>query len=191
MSCSPIIKKIGGIKNPKLETVQSINSYGTTINIDSSNIVFAKDSSCLFALNRMFNGNPEILVFDSKKKYFPYKNDSVACNAPIDAVLANICNISNYDVTTTKKIDYDVLISSLADKNNALSSYSLNAYDYVVFVDFCKYTYGLNKTHIIPWNKVIKESKTACRVKYFYVNLDYLKFWGIKKKSLPRLRVKL
>jgi hypothetical protein len=190
-SCSFFIKKSSGIKNPKMETYQSINKYSQIYDIDSSLIVFSKDSTKYIELNKLFTGNPEILIFDQNKHFYPYKNEKLSCNATINYTLENICKTYSVFFNDTRKINYDTLISCLADPNHCISSFSLKQFDYIVFICFAKYTDGINKTHLIPWNKTIKESKNNCRVKYIYVDLDYLDTWGISNNSLPKIRIKL
>lgn len=189
-SCSFIIKKIGGIKDPKLETYQSINKYSKSLEIDSSLIVFAKDSTSFFVLNKLFVSCPEILIFNNSKQYIPYKNDSTTCNASIDYTLENICTISQNNFHTSRIMNYENLTSCFVDPNNALTKLNLDDYDYIVFINYSKFTHGINRTHIIPWNKIIRETKNNCRVKYIYVNLDYLNTWGIQKSSLPKIKIK-
>jgi len=189
-SCSFFIKKIGGIKNPKIETFHSINEYSKKLAIDSAHIVFAKDSTSLFELNKIFIDCPEILIFSQSKQFLPYKNDSIRCNGPIGNILRNICNINSNDIISRRKINYDTLGFLFIDPNNCLSSFNIKDFDYVVFVNYAKFADGVNKTHIIPWNTIIKDNKPTCKVKYIYVDLDYLNTWGIKKSSLPRLKIK-
>lgn len=190
-SCSFILKKWGGIKDPKIETYQSINKYSKTYAIDSSKIVYTKDSASYYKLNYLFGGSTEMLIFNKAKQFIPYKPDGLSCNAAIDFALETICKKNVNDFFTTKIIKYDTLLSHLDDYNNCIKNCNINEYDYIVFLCYAKYCDGTNKTHIIPWNKIIQEQKIDCKVKYIYVNLDYLNTWGIKKSSLPKFRVQL
>jgi hypothetical protein len=190
-SCSFVIKKWEGIKDPNIETQKSITKYSKTLTIDSALITFAKDPTCLKELNIFFVGSPEILIFNNNKKQLPYKADGITCNANINYTLENICKIDSVFFNDRRNIHYDSLISCLADPNHCISSFSLKQFDYIVFICFAKYTDGINKTHLIPWNKTIKESKNNCRVKYIYVDLDYSDTWGISNNSLPKIRIKL
>ena len=142
-------------------------------------------------INNFFVGSPEILIFNSAKKHLPYKADGIACNASVDYTLQNVCRMNANEIMSKRLINYDSLISCLDDPNNCISNLDITTFDYVVFLNFAKYFDGVNKTHIIPWNKIINEYKIDCKVKYIYVNIDYIKSWGLKKKSLPKFRVNL
>jgi hypothetical protein len=139
-SCSYFIKKSSGIKNPKMETYQSINKYSQISDIDSSLIVFSKDSTKYQELNKLFIGNPEILISDQNKHFHPYKNEKLSCNATINYALENICKIDSAFFNDSRIIHYDSLISCLADPNHCISSFSLKQFDYIVFICFAKYT---------------------------------------------------
>jgi len=189
-SCSFFLKKLGGIKDPQMESFHSVNEYSKTLTIDSSSIVFAKDSAAFFKINKMFAGSPEIIVFNGSKKYIPYKNDSSSCNASVDNVLKTLCQINEDGVKTRRVVEFDSLFSCFADPNQSLKTFELAKYDYVVFINYAKFADGINKTHIIPWNKIIKENVSSCKTKYIFVNMDYLESWGIKESSLPKFKIK-
>jgi hypothetical protein len=184
-----LIKKAGGITDPKLETVHSINQYSKSLAIDSSSIIFVRDSSSWFEVDKIFPGSPDILVFNENKEYLPYREDSTTCNGPIDNVLKSICQFQS-SIVSKRKVQMDNLMKHCFDPNGCMSSYDAKNYDYTVFIDYAKYFNGVNKTHIIPWNDIIRNNNTPCRVKYIYVNTDYLQEWGVTKKSLPKFKIK-
>ncbi|MBA3284345.1 MAG: hypothetical protein H0U27_04715 [Nitrosopumilus sp.] len=187
-SCSFFFKKVGGIRDPRFETHASIYKYAKTLEIDSADIVFTKDSASLSKIAQLFGGGPEILTFDHTGKYFPYKNDSVACNASIDRTLENICKISSNGIKPFRHPQINDLISWTADPNKTIPS--SDSYDYIVFFNFSTYYDGINKTHILPWNKILHKKNDSCRVKYVFVNEDYMLHWGMSKNSLPHLKIK-
>ncbi|MGZ4054484.1 MAG: hypothetical protein ACXVPU_06770 [Bacteroidia bacterium] len=189
-SCSIFYKVAFGIKNPKMENYNSITEYAKTLTINPNALVFSKDSLSNTELNIMFNGSPEVLIFNKSKKFLPYKNDSVACNGPVGLFLKNICNIESNHAPIRRKINYNNLLSLLDDHNDALKELNDTTIDFIVFADFAKYAPKVNKTHIIDWNNELKEHNGNCKTKIIYVNLDYLESWRISKKSLPRLRLK-
>ena len=189
-SCSFVLKKWGGIKDPKMESFHSINQYSKSLNIDSTLIVFAKDSISQIKLNKYFLGAPELLVFTGQKRFCPYKNDSSTCNAPIDNTLKNICSINKNGITSQRTISIDSIFSCFVDPNKVLLHFEFDKFDYIVLMNYEKYFDGVNKTHIPDWNTIIKKGESNCSVKYIYVNLDYLDSWGISKNSLPKIRIK-
>lgn len=188
-SCTWIFKKAGYIQDPTIETVHSINQYGTTLGIDSANLVFVKDQKALEQCGKIFRTNPEILIFDNRKKYCPYKPDSSTCNAPIDVTLFNICEAGFFSVESTRKANYDSLISLLDDPNKCLAGFDPVDVDYIVFFNFASYFHKVNKEHILSWTNIIKTNKRNCKVKYIFISFDYLDTWGIKKKDLPKFKL--
>lgn len=189
-SCNFLIKQLSGFNDPKIESFHSINQYAQSLRIDTSIIVYPKSLSCLNKLNSLFRGYPEILIFDNLKNFLPYKNDSVACNAPVDNILSAICDFASSDIETGKRYTYDSIISCLTDPNKILDSYNIVDVDCIVFVSLQKYSHGLNKTHLIPWNEIINTSKHNCTVQFVFVDLDYLNVWDINKKDLPVIKYK-
>jgi hypothetical protein len=189
-SCSFVLKKWGGIKNPKMESFHSINQYSKSLNIDSTLIVFAKDSISQIKLNKYFLIAPELLVFSGQKIFCPYKNDSSTCNAPIDNTLENICSIKYNGINSKRDISIDSIFVCFTDPNKVLNQFEYDKFDYIVLLNYQKYVDGINKTHIPDWNAIINKGTPGCNVKYIYVNLDYLNSWGISKKSLPKLKIK-
>jgi hypothetical protein len=181
---------MAGISNPKLETFHSINRYSKTLGLDSINIIFSKDSLSFIELSNAFIGSPEMLVFDKEENYIPYKDDLSTCNAPVDNTLQNICLINKNGFRSSRKLSLEKIRSCFIDPNNVLKDFDFKKFDYLVLINYSKYTDGINKTHIIPWDDLIRKNRVECRVKYVYVNLDYLESWGINKNSLPRLKIK-
>ncbi|CAN5378197.1 hypothetical protein BH10BAC1_BH10BAC1_05720 [soil metagenome] len=186
-SCSLFYKVAFGIKKPRMESYSSITEYAKTLNIEPSNLAFAKDSASQMELHAIFKGTPEILIFNKSKIFLPYKSDSVSCNAPIDSFLKNICEIESSHASFEREIDYTHLLSLLYDKNNILNDTTI---DFIIFADFVKYFPKVNSSHIIDWNREFNNHLGNCNAKIIYVNLDYLESWGMSKKSLPTLRLR-
>jgi hypothetical protein len=187
-SCNLFYKTVFGIKDPKMETYSSINKYSATLGIDSSDIVFSKDSTSYYQLNRAFMGSPEIVVFNSHNKFRPYKSDSIACNASVDTILKRICSIDQISIVH-KSLDYNYFVSLLDDHNRALENSNSTPYDYIVFVDYAKYFHKVNKNHIPGWKLALNGHHGSCSSKMIFVNLDYLESWNISKSSLPSFRL--
>ena len=189
-SCNLFYKTVLGIKNPKMETYNTINEYAKTLTIDNKSLVFAKDSSSMYKLSDIFKGSPEILIFNKAKTFLPYKEDSMACNAPIGRFLKNICAMETGHVVINREINYDHFLSLLDDHNNVLGNIKDTTIDFIIFANFAKYVPKVNKTHIPTWDKDFNNHSGNCSAKIIYVDLDYLESWGISKKSLPKLRIR-
>ncbi len=188
-SCNLFYKIAFGIKNPKMESYHSINQYSQSIGIDSSSVVFAKDTSCLSRLANYFAGYQDIIIFTKKHDFLAYKNDTVNCNASVDTVFKRICKIEENFIRTTRKVDYNEFVSLLDDHNRTLEELQDGNFDYIVFADYAKYFDHVNRNHLPGWDKAIKSHHGNCRTKIIYVNLDYLNIWNISKESLPTLNL--
>jgi len=188
-SCNLFYKAVFGIKDPKIENYHSINQYVKKFEIDSTSVVFTKDSASYFDLNRMFVGSPEIIIFNKSNKFIPYKSDSISCNASVDVVLKGICTIDSTKAIMHRQVDYKEFIDKLDDHNRTLASLTKDGYDFLVFVDFAKYFHKVNANHIPGWNKAIDSHYGTCKTKIIYVNLDYLDTWHISKNSLPTFKL--
>ncbi|MDF2435831.1 MAG: hypothetical protein K0Q95_207 [Bacteroidota bacterium] len=133
-------------------------------------------------------GSPEIVVFNSEKKFHPYKSDSVACNASVDTVLKRICSIEQISAAH-KSLDYTYFTSLLDDHNGVLENINKSQYDYIIFVDYAKYFHKVNKNHIPGWKSALESHNGPCKTRMIFVNLDYLESWQISEKSLPSFRL--
>ncbi|MCW3084580.1 MAG: hypothetical protein JWP12_1946 [Bacteroidetes bacterium] len=188
-SCNLFYKTVFGIKNPKIETYYSINKYAKSIDVDSSLVAFTKDSTSYFLLNHIFMGSPEIVIFNKRSEFVPYKSDSIACNASVDTVLRKVCDVENTNLSKHKPIDYNNLINLLDDHNKVLAHLKDKPYDYLIFIDFAKYFHKVNKNHIPGWNNSIRKHYDNCNIAIVYVDLDYLNTWKISKESLPTFKL--
>lgn len=187
-SCSLFYKVVFGVKNPKMENYQSINTYVKSLKLDSTQVVFSKDSSSYHYLNHSFRGSPDIIVFDFQKNFIPYKSDTLTCNASVDVILKGICSFKKNNIQHAPVI-YNDFIEHLDDPNNALEKLNSQEYDYLVFVDFVKYFHKLNMSHIPLWNNAFESRTGTCKAKIVYVNLDYLTSWNISQESIPKIRL--
>lgn len=189
-SCTWIFKKAGYIQDPKIETHHSMNVYAHSLGIDSSNLVFCRNLISYQTIYKMFGRSPEMLVFDGHKKHHPYKEDSSTCNAPIDVTLHNICNTSLLHIPGKNLIQYNSLIANLDDPNHCLSGFEPGSVDLIVFFNYASYFNRMNREHFIAWTNIIKTSPANCRVKYIFVNMDYLDTWGMEKRDLPKFKLR-
>lgn len=189
MSCSFLIKKMGGIKNPKLESFHSVNLYSYSLGLDTLQVVFTKDSASSHKVSDIFGfGSPEMIVFNKKGKLIPYKDDAKSCNASVDTILSNICSIENNEFTSKKETRWEVFKELIVDPNNTIRNDLTFEYDYIVVMNFTKYYDGINKSHIVPWNKIATKNRLNCKVKYIYINQDYLETWNIKSE-IPKIKI--
>jgi hypothetical protein len=189
-SCSFVLKKVAGIRDPELESHSALNDYAKTLGVHTSDLVFVKDTSAITVVEKMFGGSPEILIFDNKKNYHPYKMEGVSCNAPIDLILTNICNANALENVTGRPMSYDLLISKLDDPNKVLSEFELSSVDFIVFINYLKYAGKVTKSHIVPWAEIVYAPGRSCKVKYVFIDYDFLDTWGLSKKDLPKIKVK-
>ena len=191
-SCGFLIKKIGGVKNPKIESFQSVNRYAKSLGIDSAQVVFVKDSASNNEIYKAFNGvNPDVLFFNKENNIVAYKDDVKTCNATVDSTILGVCSINSRSYPTKRKITYNEMVKLLTDPNKAFSSFKKDDYDYVIFVNFTKYFHGTNKTHVAIWNKEFKQAEDVlhCKVKMIFINQDYLDIWQLKS-SPPKIKVR-
>lgn len=178
-SCKQLFLRVMGVKAPRIESYHSVNTYASGIDIDTTKLVFSKDSASCMQLLDYFQGSPELLIFDKSGTYFPYKQEGVQCNAPIENILRSSCSIAdNGIIDTTHKVPFNAFLEKLADPNGCFKKYPIENYDYIEFIDFLKYAKKINKDHIISYQQVMKETKFPCKVLLVYVNLDFLDTHG-------------
>lgn len=174
--CSFFLKKMYGVKNPEVESRESIIKYALSAGLDTSTIVTVDTSSFVAAFKRIQNTIPEAEIFSKDGDNLAYKSESTDCNAGLFAFIPHL----RADTVYTKKDSFCLKeqLQSLRDLDgHKLSPAENNNTDYYLFIYWTKWTGKLNKDHVKKWEKLASSNRNV-RIKIFEVNMDFQNWWG-------------
>jgi hypothetical protein len=180
-SCRSIMLKSKGITSPKLESVQSIQSYLAHKIPGTSNPLFiAGDSIKILDLYKMIEGFPSVDFFTRDGHLIDY-NHQVSCAGRADEFAAQLAKDITYPVN--RKYDLQTIVSKIYPVTGPGTDV-MDDSDYILLVYWAKYFGALNNNvfgilHTLQNNKKV-------RVRVIMVNLDFQASWGLK--SPPRVK---
>ena len=173
-SCSTAVKTIYGIKQPQVESKQSLLNYLLKKDLDTSWVVTVDTTAYTETLKRL-KRFPEAEVFDNKGVHLRYKSDSLDCNAGLFKFIPNLKKASSYPLISSYNLSEHW--KSLSDLNgNKLNGGQLGTADYYLFIYWSKWTGRLNKDHVKVWENLAKSNKEV-NIKVIIVNLDLQSWW--------------
>ena len=190
LSCSSVAKKMYGIKDPAIETKESIYKYASSIRLDTS-IVFTVDSTAyLQVFKRIQSSLPEAEIFSASGQNISYKNEQQDCNAGLFSFIPGLRKDSIYKEKDNFKLTTQ--IASLRDlSGNKVTDVSVKDYDYVLFIYWVKWIGKLNKDHVHKWVELASSNKQV-RIKVFAINMDFQNWWNksFQDRLISRMSVK-
>lgn len=175
-SCSLVAKKIYGIKNPEVESRESIMQYARSVGLDTSAIVTVDSPYFIPAFKRIQSSVPEAEIFSKNGENLLYKNVSTDCNAGLFYFIPRL----RTDTVYAKKDSFSLKeqLASLRDLNGkTISPAGLENADYFLFIYWTRWTGKLNKDHVKEWEKLAASNKNV-RIRVFEINLDFQNWWS-------------
>ena len=178
-SCKYLYLKKMGVTKPKIETVQTIEKYLKKQNINSENLMFAKNSESFDSLRKLHITIQDAYFFNKKGYFVPYKKDANECRGQLEPFIADLKNFDKKPIDTTLTISK--LNNLIVDKNN--NPLPLNQFNnkIITVLPFAKYAGRINDKYTFDWidviDKVKKENKLPIVV--ILLDLDILKSWNV------------
>jgi len=170
-SCHPVLKKLYGVHDPRLETKTSIQKYLHKKKINANNILVTADSTSLIKAFLIAKDLPDLRVFDKNDQLVIFK-DSAACNAPGFDFTEHICDGKVLPTENTNKLSEELkLYRNLADYSPV--STETNHPDFTVFIFWGKFAGRLNKDHVRVWENNLLNQK-SCSIRIYKVDLDII-----------------
>lgn len=188
-SCLPILRKIKGVDQPRVETVASINKYATSIGLDTMHVLFPKDEHGFKLISKYLITGNDLLAFDKERRFIPYKSNESGCSGPIELVLSNICQLPDKGYTTVRKVSFDSLQNALSDPNGCLLKYDLKSYDMVAFIQFSKFLRGQNLEVMPIYLREIAKTPENCNVLFLYIAFEYMDTFGYPAGKKIKLKL--
>jgi len=176
-SCTTIAKKVYGIKNPKIETVESVEKYLSSINVSSENNIFCKDILSYKTVLDLFGKSlPEEILFNSDGKMLNYKKNNQDCNAGLFETIPGLSKSSNLQILEGN--DIQTFTTYLVDRNSLKFS-NLPKADFFLFINWAKYMGKLNKDHVKVWEELANKNLNT-KIIVYKINLDIMESWNVK-----------
>jgi hypothetical protein len=175
--CTPIMKKMYGIKNPDVENEKSIRKKAFKYGMDTTSIVTVNSQDFLYALKQQ--GIPQGAVYDKDGKYVEYRQTDTSCNAGLFQFIPNLapqgqCNKPDSATLAQKLKKFRDLKGRALDKTEPA--------DFYLLIYWAVWTGKLNKDHVKAWEDLAKANKN-CKIKVIKVNLDMQAYWGKNERE--------
>ena len=175
-SCKFVLKKYYGIRNPKVETEESLRKYLKRKGINSNNVytVSYKDYKDIM---KQIGGIPEILIFDKNGRNIIYKEEG-QCNAYAFNFIEELSKDIEFKYNDSLRLDD--YFSKLKDfEGNPVTIKKDESADFYLFIFWTRYSGRLNKDHVKVWEEQAINNKKS-KIKVIKVNLDMQKWWEQK-----------
>lgn len=172
-SCSPIMKMLYGIKDPKVENEASLSKYMKKKDIYSDNVYTLDFESYQKALKLINNKLPEVMIFDTQGNYIPY-GDEWACNAGAFNFIEELNDTTDYSISN--KTSIEELSSKLRNLKGEKVKVVNENENFYVFIFWAKFTGKLNKDHVKVWEEQANQNNSNIQI--IKVNMDFQEHWG-------------
>lgn len=186
-SCSTIMMKMYGVKNPEVGNEQSIQKRALKYGLGTTNIVTvhspdlaAKLTGCVI---------PNASIYDRNGKYIEYSQTDTSCNAGLFQFIPEPDPANNYYVPDG--MDLNGELTKFRDMKGTVPGVVEQA-DFYVLVYRAVWTGKSNKDHVQIWEDLSKNNKQA-KIRVIKLNLDMQEYrgeWQTVKKWLSALIIK-
>jgi len=188
-SCKSVTKKLYGVKDPKVESISSIQEYLMKNKIDTSKTVLFKNlRSFAIASNSKTLVVPDALFFNADGDLISYAKSTESCNANVDDFISDLKNINEKESDSP----FNLYSLNALIQNTQKESLELNEkQDAYVFITWSRYVGKLNKTKAFAWIDLIEKAKNEnVKVKYYLLNCDFQESWEMSEDQLKNLGLK-
>jgi len=174
-SCTPVLKIIYGMHNPKPETKKNLNKYIEKQGISVETVYYFTDSNSFYNYYNQKWQIPKISIYNHNhlflriiekdtcvnQRYEMAENLSIHNNYQVDSSEHLLDILNQFETKDGKKIDID----------NGLKT------DFYIVIHWAKFTGKLNKRDVKSWNKTFNNKKNKMNIEIFYLCCDPLKSW--------------
>lgn len=169
--CQAILLKMYGIKDPKVETAQSIKKYALKEGLDTSLIVSVSPADFKSVLT-MGSGIPDAAVFDRDGAYIEYRATDTSCNAGLFAFIPSLQ--AGKDYNRRGKTTLQAELAKLRSLEGKPFTKPESDRDFYLLIYWTKWTGRLNKDHVKEWQNLAKANG---HLGIILVNLDLQAWW--------------
>lgn len=179
-SCSPIIKLVYGIHQPRVLNKEKIDRFLVKNKLDTTNNVAIKDKDFLYIINKIKMTFPEIMVFDKGGKFILYKEDKT-CNASAFKFIDSLNASKKYPGVDSINLSFfENKFVDLYGRGDVKIMDSTS--DYFLLIFWTEWTGKLNKDHTYIWEQKAKNNKNVS-INTIKVNCDFQTFWDSTERE--------
>ncbi len=185
-NCKNAMLKQMGVKDPQLETTNSIKTFLKEKRLGNYKLYFFKDLTSFKNFSNKYKLEvPEAYFFNKKGVLVPYKKTAKECNAYVDGFIQDL---KEFD---TKPVDSLITVEKLSalmiDEKGKLLTKPQDSI--MVILSFVKYLGKVNDEHTFHWidllEKIKKEQKLPISI--VLLDADFMSSWDIKPEDLPKI----
>lgn len=177
-SCSPILKTIYGIKNPKFTDTETAQKYLDKKGIKGNDVYFKSVTDLVKATNNDFK-IPAAVFFNRNGEQIEFRTSVEECVNDITVFLNNIEQIDEMPVKSGLSLNQ--LVQHISDGNENPIVIDKGA-DAIVFINWSTYMGRLNKS-VFEWTNIIQKipnTNSELKVDYYLLSFDLLEKWEDK-----------
>ena len=176
-SCTFLIYKAYGIKNPGIENEKSLTKFLRKKKMRTDNFVTIKSEHFLMTLKG--KGIPDADFFDANGEYLEYRANDSSCNAGVFGFIPTLGTNTSFKKTGLKNLqkEWDKYLSP-----TGAALPSLPKADYYMFIYWTAWSGRLNKDHVKVWEDSAL-ANTKAKVHVVKVNMDLQEYWDEKERQ--------
>ena len=178
--CQVVLKKMYGIKSPKIENNISIKKKAFKYGLDTTNIVTLNSANFLQTFNEI-RGVPDGNIYDSKGNYIEYKLTDTSCNAGLFNFIPGLSPEKTYEKTGEPSLEIE-LNKYRTLTGNKVETKIDNKFDFYLVIYWTVWIGKLNKDHVKIWEEQAKNNNKA-KIGVIKVNLDIQEYWDKEERD--------
>jgi len=183
-SCTKILLYSYGVRNPKIEKKETIETYLEKEKLNNQNLFSLKDTVALQKFNESNIGMPEIRFYD-KNGYLMLYRDNKKCNGQNDSLITFLDPTNIIKIDSTQNI-FQYIIQLRKLDGNPVDSSEFKDYDFYLIMYWAKWVGKVNSIKMLDWEKSLA-AKNDLKIKTIKVTTDYMNFWDIRKKDMAKI----
>ncbi|MDA9897968.1 hypothetical protein N9D69_00155 [Flavobacteriales bacterium] len=148
-SCTRILVKFYGLKNPEIEKYTSLSKYALKKNMNMEGNIYAPKDSINFYHFKNFFFVPDAIIFNANGHFVDYRETPESCNAGIDAFIKGLATNDTLNIDDTT-LASDLLKRLIMLPNKQAVTFD-GSYDYTIVMTWAKWSGRVVPNHIIPW----------------------------------------
>jgi len=176
--CTPVLKTLYGIKNPKLTTTEKTKEFLSKKNIGRKDIYFKNAKYFAKTANASFK-IPGAVFYNRNGQEVVFRNTAKECTNDITLFIENISTLNT--LPTKEGLHLNELLQYVVDSNGNSIAIDKDA-DAIVFINWSTYMGKLNKT-VFEWTDIIQKipKNSNVKVDYYLLSFDLLEKWEDKQ----------
>lgn len=174
--CKKTIMLLYGIKDPKLETKETLEKYIKKKNwLEHRQLTFSFEE---FVTTINDIGVPEVRIFDNHGLYIPYPGEG-NCSSGADEFIEKLKYPLEF--STTDSIQLDLLKNGYRDLEGEKIDWTATSdVDFTLLIYWAKFAGRVSWKSVDQWIENVNNNKNAS-FRIFLVNCDYQEWWKYKE----------